>query len=236
MDKHNHNAQNVIRMAEYKPETGYTAVAQVEAYWEALRGMNQLPKRSQIDPRGIEMALENTFILERIAPGIARLRIAGGHLNDLMGMEVRGMPLTALFCQPARRGLSDLLEEVFQMPATATVRMVSHHAQGKPALQGRMVLLPLRSDLGDVSRILGCLVAQGDVGLAPRRFEMLSKDIRRLGRGPDAGSARPPMPAPAGTSVPGFAEPATRFEPNGGLEQSANRPSYLRVVRSDDSA
>ena len=111
MDKHNHNAHNVIRMAEYKPETGYTAVAQVEAYWEALRGMNQLPKRSQIDPRGIEMALENTFILERIAPGIARLRIAGGHLNDLMGMEVRGMPLTALFCQPARRGLSDLLEE-----------------------------------------------------------------------------------------------------------------------------
>ena len=97
MDKSDHKSQNVIEMSDHHPESGYAAIAQVEAYWEALRGTRIVPKRSEIDPRGIEGALENAFIVERVAPGIARLRIAGSHLNDLMGMEVRGMPLTALF-------------------------------------------------------------------------------------------------------------------------------------------
>jgi hypothetical protein len=71
MDKHTYSAQRVVDMSNYKPEIGYTAIAQVEAYWNALRGDKLLPKRSEIDPRGIERALENAFILERIAPGCA---------------------------------------------------------------------------------------------------------------------------------------------------------------------
>jgi hypothetical protein len=71
MDKHTYSAQSVVDMSNYKPEIGYTAIAQVEAYWNALRGDKLLPKRSEIDPRGIERALENAFILERIAPGCA---------------------------------------------------------------------------------------------------------------------------------------------------------------------
>jgi len=37
--------------------------------------------RSQIDPRGLEQVLPSAFILERIAPGVARFRIAEHHLN-----------------------------------------------------------------------------------------------------------------------------------------------------------
>ena len=57
MDKYNPGAQNVIRRSAYKPETGYAALSQVEAYWEALRGTRLMPRRSEIDPRGIEQAL-----------------------------------------------------------------------------------------------------------------------------------------------------------------------------------
>ena len=64
-----------------------------------------MPRRAEIDPRGIENALEYAFILERIAPGMARIRLAGIHLSDLMGMEVRGMPLTS-FIDAARAGNS----------------------------------------------------------------------------------------------------------------------------------
>jgi len=35
-------------------------------------------------------------------------------------------------------------------------------------------MLPLRSDLGDVSRALGCLVTHGPLGRTPRRFEIMS--------------------------------------------------------------
>lgn len=36
-----------------------------------------------------------------------------------------------------------------------------------------MLLLPLRSDLGDVTRALGCLIAEGEIGQGPRRFDLM---------------------------------------------------------------
>ena len=42
------------------------------------------------------------------------------------------------------------------------------------------MLLPLKSDLGDVSRILGCMVSKGDLAEAPRRFKLADSTLRRL--------------------------------------------------------
>ncbi|MFK7835823.1 MAG: PAS domain-containing protein [Sulfitobacter sp.] len=238
MDKSPRNAQNVVAMSDYHLETGYAAIAQVEAYWEAIRGTRLLPKRSDIDPRGIELALENAFILERIAPGIARLRIAGNHLNTLMGMEVRGMPLTAFFASDTRAAVSELLEVVFQTPAISTLKLISPASASRPSIEARLLLLPLKSDLGDVSRVLGCLVSQGDMGLAPRRFEIVSQEIRQI----TAGSAPVPAPvAPKKPNLPSLPDPV--LEPRKGLAETAaefdhqdnkKRPPYLRLVKSDD--
>ena len=63
----------------------FALLAQVRAYWQGLRQGTALPTRDKIDPRGIAEALESTFLLERIAPGVARFRIAGLHLHDLIG-------------------------------------------------------------------------------------------------------------------------------------------------------
>ena len=232
MDKPAQNAQNVVSMSDYQPETGYTAIAQIEAYWEALRGNRLLPKRSEIDPRGIEAALEYAFIVERIAPGIARLRVAGSHLSDLMGMEVRGMPLTAFFAPNARRQIADGLEEVSQMPATNNLRLTSPGSSGRAALDARMILLPLKSDLGDVSRLLGCFVSHGEIGQAPRRFDLIHQDVRPIvpGLGPatsDRSSA--PVPAPREMSK-GFAAPKKPFSGKDGMQ----RTPYLRLVKSED--
>lgn len=233
MDKHGQNAQNVVSMSDYQLDTGFAIIAQLEAYWEALRGGNLLPKRSEVDPRGIEAALEYAFILERIAPGIARMRIGGSHLNELMGMEVRGMPLTALFAPNARRQIADGLEDVFQTPATATLRLTSPGGVRRAALDARMVLLPLKSDLGDVSRALGCLVSRGDIGTAPRRFDLIEQEVRPLVPGRtvtrlDLPAAPAVRPAPH-EQVPGFRAPKAPFK---GKEGKA-RPPYLRLVKSD---
>lgn len=238
MDKSRQNAQNVVAMSDYQPETGYAAIAQVEAYWEAIRGARQLPKRSDIDPRGIEQALENAFILERIAPGIARLRIAGSHLNDLMGMEVRGMPLTAFFAPGSRASVADLLEVVFQTPAIGTMSIFSPEGPDRTRLDGRMILLPLKSDLGDVSRVLGCFVTRGQMALPPRRFEVASKEILEIAAGmppvpasiPDR-APRPSLnPSAPSASERGMAEAPATFESKPGKR----RPPYLRLVKSDD--
>lgn len=235
MDKHQETFHNVIAMTEFKTEIGYSAISQVEAYWEGLRGMRMMPKRSEIDPRGIENALEYTFVLERIAPGMARLRIAGSHLGDLMGMEVRGMPLTAFITPSGRRQMSDALEEVFQRPAICELRLSAETARDKPSMDARMILLPLKSDLGDVSRILGCFVARGEIGRSPRRFDVIGAKIRPI---TTASEANTPEKQPEPEAAPvkktpetkGFAEPKPDF-----TAQTPKRDvPYLRLVKNDD--
>ena len=89
-------------MSKYSASPWQPAIAEIRAYWESLRHDGQIPLRSDIDPRAIESALPHAFILERIAPQIARFRVAGQHLTQLMGSDARGMPLTAFFMAGSR--------------------------------------------------------------------------------------------------------------------------------------
>lgn len=234
MDNGSQNTHNVVTMTQRMTDKSFTPLAQVEAYWEALRGTRLMPNRSEIDPRGIETALEYSFIVERIAPGIARLRIAGSHLSDLMGMEVRGMPLTAFIMPASRRQLSDTLEEVFETPATCTMALHSDKAAGNSALDARLLLMPLKSDLGDVSRLLGALVSVGDMGRSPRRFNITQTKLRPIvSSDPSLLPKKRNMEKPAPrveNKQPGFAEPAPTFR----TETPRKDAPYLRLVKSDD--
>ncbi len=227
MDFLDQDTRNVVDMTDFQADTGYSALSQVEGYWDALRGSRLMPRRAEVDPRGIESALEYTFILERIAPGMARLRIAGSHLADLMGMEVRGMPLTSLISPEGRRQLGDTLEDVFQRPSVCEFQLSSAVGFDKPALEARMILLPLKSDLGDVSRALGCFVARGTVGRKPRRFDITKVNIRSI-----VAPATLPMPTDApqpDISSPnaGMSEPSKPFEGR----RTGDVP-YLRLVKT----
>ncbi|MEM6889159.1 MAG: PAS domain-containing protein [Pseudomonadota bacterium] len=240
MDNRPQNTHNVIDMTQQNKNTGFAPLAQLEAYWEALRGGRLMPNRAEIDPRGIEQALEYSFIVERIAPGIARLRIAGSHLSDLMGMEVRGMPLTSFIAPNSRRRVSDTLEEVFETPATCMLQLYSDQAVGMQPMDGRMLLMPLKSDLGDVSRILGALVTAGDIGRSPRRFDVTDVHLRPItcGGASAATSAakrvKPAKPAVKAAQkrekAPGFAETKTGFKT---VTPRQDAP-YLRLVKTED--
>lgn len=170
----------IIAMDRFDSGRSLSPIRQAESYWTALLGDGGVPRRSQIDPRGLENILEYTFILERIAPGLARFRLAGSHLSKIAGMEVRGMPLTAFFEPSSRDRITEELEKVFSEPAIGEFALVSKGKLGRVRLEARMILLPLRSDLGDVSRTLGVLVSDGAIGATPRRFAIDSSQIRPL--------------------------------------------------------
>lgn len=226
MDRVNDDANRVVPLRGHCGDMRFPAISEVHAYWEALRDGRVAPCRSEVDPRGIERSLEHAFVLERIAPQVARFRLAGMHLGDLMGMDVRGMPFSALFTPAARVETGIILENLFSGPCTAELTITGEAGLGKPALVGKIVLLPLRSDLGDISRALGCLVAEGSVGRAPRRF-----DIRESLTRPVAAAAAEPRPAAA--PLHGCAEPAAPFagaaeHPAAG-HPAAGRP-HLRLV------
>ncbi|MGB0660168.1 MAG: PAS domain-containing protein [Mangrovicoccus sp.] len=216
---------NIVSLKRYRNTMQHSALSTVEAYWQGLRAGRVVPSRSEVDPRGIDKSLEFAFILERIAPGMARFRLAGMHLNDLMGMEVRGMPLTSFFVPDARRQISDALEHVFEEPAIARFRLVAEAGIGKPENEASLLILPLKSDLGDISRALGVLVYEGDIGRTPRRFTVSHMEVEPLVT-PIAGTTRPEIPAAvremeeigatdstSGNDAPeGFAEPKALFE------------------------
>lgn len=169
------NFGKIVAMDRFDSGRSLSPIRQAEAYWTALLTGQGVPMRSQIDPRGLENILEYTFILERIAPGLARFRLAGSHLIALMGMEVRGMPLTALFDPDARVEIKDRLEQVFSGPEIVEFGLVSAGSLTRSRLQARMILLPLKSDLGDVSRVMGVMVSDGTIGATPRRFTISDK-------------------------------------------------------------
>jgi len=134
---------NVVSIMSRQTILNYRALAQVEGFWDALCRDDALPSRSQIDPRGMEEALEYAFVLERIAPGIGRFRIAGMHLNELMGMEVRGMPLSAMFLPESRKELGKMVETTCAEPQVTTLTLKGAGSIGRPRIEAQMLLLPL---------------------------------------------------------------------------------------------
>ncbi|OWU84898.1 hypothetical protein ATO6_11335 [Oceanicola sp. 22II-s10i] len=228
------NQRNVIDMSPFLNDSRHPSIREVEAYWQALRAGRLVPRRSEVDPRGIERSLEYAFIAERIAPGLARLRIAGSHLSDLMGMEVRGMPLSAFFTPDARTLCGDVLEQVFDGPATAELILSAERGIGKPAIDARMILLPMKSDLGDVSRALGCFSTQGAIGRSPRRFNITGHSLRDLtvGVGAERRADSPAAPLNPPELQHGMAESPAPFTQDRQPLRS-ERP-HLRLIRSDD--
>jgi hypothetical protein len=178
----------------------FPAMAQLRAYWHALCDAPGVPPlRSRIDPRGIADALDQTFLIERVAPGIARFRLAGMHLADVMGMDARGMVVSTLFDTGSRAELATALEAVFIRPAMVEIAMEAERGLGRPALEARMLLLPLRGDDSKVSLALGCLATDGMIGRAPRRFATARRTITPLTTTPvlpemEHGMAEAPAP------------------------------------------
>lgn len=220
---------DVVSLTNFRRAMAYNPIAEVEAYWEALRGVRVVPLRSEIDPRGIERALDNTFLLERIAPGLARFRLAGQELNALLGMEVRGMPLTACIAPASRERMREILGYLFEGPKVVRLDLASKGALGRPGLSARMVLLPLKSDLGDISRAIGCISVDGRIGKAPRRFDITSESFVELG--PFQNDQPHPTPGRQSDDQHGFSEDAAVFEPR--TPVPAHKP-HLRLVKSDD--
>jgi hypothetical protein len=218
---------------------GYAPLHRVRAYWDGLRGTDLIPRRRLIEPHGLRDALAHVFLIERIAPGQARFRLAGTHLTQVMGMEVRGMPLSAILVPASRDGARALVEAVFAGPSVVELALESDRGLGRPALQGRMILLPVGDDDENCDRALGCLVTEGDIGRGPRRFAITRQRTETV---------RPRPPAPPARQAPAFAEdqraftppahPAPAFSATNPIPAHVQPPPrgkpQLRIVRNDD--
>ncbi|CUH62827.1 PAS domain protein [Thalassovita gelatinovora] len=206
-------------MSSFLTDKRFPELAELDAYWTALKGTRKMPARSEINPRGIDGALSHTFILERIAPGTARIRLAGQRLKDLIGMELRAMPLTALISLSDRARMEDLIDQVCTSPGIGNITLHAEHGAGRPSIEARMKLWPLSDAQGRPKRILGGLSFRGVIGQAPRRFMVVTSSLRPIGG----------LGAPESSE---FAEPATPFIAAPRSDQGSGRVPYLRLVKA----
>ncbi len=170
----NANTQ-VVDLWRRKATSRSRIASDVLEYWDKLRDGAALPCRMDVDPSRMGDALPYIFLLERLAPGIARLRLAGRHLHDVMGRDVAGSPITS-FCAPgARAEMLPLLDAVFDGPSCLSLDLLAQRA-GKPAKAAEMLILPMADRTGQVTRALGCLVARGPIEFTPYRFSI--EDVR----------------------------------------------------------
>lgn len=226
MAEHDDRRQaDVVELKSARRAEAGSRIEQIERYWNQVRGARLVPTRADIAPQGLSGALPNAFILERIATGLARFRIAGSHLGDLMGVDVRGMPVSAMFAADHRQTLADAIEAAFDDPSVVRFSIGVETGFGRPSMQGEMVLLPLRSDLGEISRILGGLSLPGEIGRTPRRLTIL--DQNRTGLVGLGGADANPLKGFTDETARG---PETRPDRPGGRAPDAPAPRPRRVT------
>jgi len=184
---------DVIPLHRAQVPAGDATPERLEAYWTRLARDGVVPRRADIDPRAIDTRLADVFLIERVAPGLARFRVAGAGFAELMNMDVRGMPLSTLILPGDRDDLAAALTALFDRPAKLRLGLRAAPGVGRARLTGRMLLLPLRADTGEVSRAIGCLVKGGPAGRAPRRFAITGTRVEPIGQIP-ADRLHPPRP------------------------------------------
>ena len=139
-------------------------------YWTSRRIGADLPRRSALDPATMGPILGHSMVLDRARPGAVRVRLGGQVLQQLMGMEVRCLPIRAFFDIADRTRVMDLIEQAFTTPATLEFDLISDGPNG--IVTARMIVLPLLDSMGQVSKALAVLVTARVVTDAPRRFQL----------------------------------------------------------------
>lgn len=190
-------------------------LSSLKTYWERLRAGRIAPYRAEIDPRQFESALENMFIVERLAPENMRIRLAGMKICEMMGMEVRGMQPGFLIDEADRVRFDRLLNVVMTEPAVVELRLAARNRAG--VYRATMLLMPLRSDFGDINRVIGCTSGEGDLFAPPLAFTIEDVAVSPVEPGQTAESQK--------TLVPGFAEPPSEFAPAPKLRSIDGNPN-----------
>ena len=190
-------------------------------YWLEIKGDRLTPYRSELDPRSISDLLDSTFILENLGEGNVRFRLAGTKLCDRFGMELSGMSALSPWTESSRSEISAMLDRVVAEPCVAQISCAA--SVGGHRIEAEFVYMPIRSDFGDISRVLGCcyeLTPRARAGgySEPPRYQIEAVTIIPI----EAGAQQV---ADYGAPLPGFGEDADAFS-----GKAANTTPILRAI------
>lgn len=166
------NAAPSQQLASAQPEeSGSPLISRVTDYWASLPRHGGAPQRSSVQAADLSDALPHIFLAQIVTTRIARFRIVGHQIEDLMGMEMRGMPLTALFSGTARDEIQSAISHV-RRGARVMLSLEAETGFGMPKLDAVLALMPLSDSSGTITHLMGVLERSGTSGPRPRRFAL----------------------------------------------------------------
>lgn len=171
----------------------------LETDWRQMCNGTVVPSHAQLDPHALNDALPHAFLLHRSAPGSVRVRVAGQRLHDLLRMDPRGMSFGSFFTDAARDTMMSLVDTAFDGPAIVGVPLTAARGLGRKPMQAELLLLPMRDSAGQVTRMMGALVAAGPLNTRALRFDIardaiLRHDTFNLGFPDRRGNRSRPLP------------------------------------------
>lgn len=143
------------------PSRRFSVLAAAEAYWRGLAPPGCIPHRRAVAPRDFGPSLCHIYMATIVASGVARLRFAGRDVAGIFGMEVRGMPISALFDPGSRVRVHDAIDRAVRGPAIVELPLEMRQGALRRPRSGRMSLLPLCDETGVVTRLMGAMVFDG---------------------------------------------------------------------------
>jgi len=226
-------------------------------YWNSIRDGRLAPFRSEIEPREIAALLDSTFILEAQSRDSVRFRLAGTRLCENFGMELRGMSALALWHGECRSKVRDVMHRVVAEPCIGPVTCTVEN-RGGFHYQAEFLYLPLRSDMGEMTRVLGCGYYMGEEKAFARLydpihhwvdrvrlFELTGDSFEGVGTGPlfgrrssDGGGREAPLEPLSLVDSPDRQTPSLKTIEGGAprrltRDEDDRERGHLRLVKSD---
>lgn len=159
------------RRTAFHDTAGEDVLQQVEHHWRTMRKGASIPQRIDMTPDAMSGSLTHCFMAERVTPSVLRFRVAGQSLHNLLNMEPRGMPISALFTPTGRNMLAPVIFDTCEGPEISEIPLIAARGLGRSALRARLLLLPLRHEDEAVNRLFGALVVDGKPSRRALRFD-----------------------------------------------------------------
>lgn len=128
---------------------------QMLRYWLALRQEDAIPCRCAVDPVKFQDSLNMVWLMERHEDGHYRYRLAGQTIAEMHGGIRRGTDTASLFSPRALNMFRPRWEAVLDRDQLVRAEGVVLLADGQQVSRVERLMMPLRSDDGGVSVILG---------------------------------------------------------------------------------
>ncbi|WP_416882062.1 PAS domain-containing protein [Marivita sp.] len=140
------------------------------AYWASLVRQGDLPLWSEVDPGQIQDALDHAFLAERFGHCHARIRVAGGAVEDMADKPCKGLPLSLLIRANDRAVFNEAVTACCIGGHPVEIALTSEEDLATRKVSARLVLYPLVDTTGRITQFLGGLAPVGDAIARPGPF------------------------------------------------------------------